>query len=178
MNVLGPAGILALTPLSLLLSFAIVPVSAVTPLVVILHVIVLFDAAREWRKRRTRPERRPDPLWLVSRFLVLVCCPGLGWLVLQSVRMSPDGTGRVLVGLAFLGLPAAGLVMFAFRLYRYIQNRRAFAETAPRIHIDLTGWGRAFDADADGGPHSDDRPERLSAPAKALPAIESSESND
>ncbi len=146
-KLIGPGIILFLVPISLLINLALfhggalhpsISVNALTPLVVILHVILTVDAAREWQRRRTQPDRPVRTAWLVNRFLVLICCPGLGWTLMHTLRLLPGGPTKMVAGTIILLIPVLGLVIFALELRRYIARRRVFAESAPRLHLNLT----------------------------------------
>lgn len=143
LRLIGPAGILFLVPISLLVTLAVVQVNAMTPLIAIVHAVVTVDAFKEWWRRRAHPEKQYDGLWFLSRLLLLICCSGLGWLLIHALRRIPGDRGRLLLGTYLLGLPLSALVIFFYRLRQYRRKRREFAETAPRIHIDLAAFDRA-----------------------------------
>ena len=165
-KLIGPTAVLLLIPISLLINVSFATVAASLTLVVLAHVLLTVDGLREWRKRRARPDRFADPWWTVSRLVVLMACPGLGWLVLWLGRFLPNNTAIIVYGVVLLiVVPALALVTLGARLRRYRERREAFRENAPRIFIGPYGPKRVGDG-------AEEPPEALQT-WEALPTPES-----
>ncbi len=145
-KLIGPTAVLLLIPISLLINVSFATVAAALTLIVLAHVLLTVDGLREWHKRRARPDRYADPWWTVSRLVVLMACPGLGWLVLRLGRSLPNRMAIITYGVVLLiVVPAWALFTFTARLRRYRQRREAFRENAPKIFIGPYGPRRVGD---------------------------------